>query len=169
MRTFDVGVFVRRGKRAWRFSAYVRDYSPGRAGCNVVRVEATSGTEAKRKAIEQIKARMNLPSPLTPYGVNIAAKGTTGTHDTNGEAHRTMRPDLTKDDFALVRTSLLRECRRGEEGVREACRACDWPAFHKACRYRKRCGRVLKKVQAQLGGSIQLFWRWAGRTASDVS
>ncbi|KKM87476.1 hypothetical protein LCGC14_0643410 [marine sediment metagenome] len=74
MKTFDVGVFVCRGKRGWRFEAYVRDYSPDWDGCNVVRVEAPNGTEAKKKAIGHIKAQMNLQSTLAPAGVNIAAR-----------------------------------------------------------------------------------------------
>jgi hypothetical protein len=68
---FIVGVFVERRKRGWRFSAYTRDYNPTWHGHNRVEVQAKNGTEAKRKAIAIIKARMDLKSTVAPSDVFV--------------------------------------------------------------------------------------------------
>lgn len=70
MKTFQVAVFVQRGKRGWKFRAYTRDYNPSWEGCNMVTVTARNGASAKQHAIDVIKANMNLNSKLCPSGVN---------------------------------------------------------------------------------------------------
>lgn len=67
---YRVAVFVSQGKHGYSFRAYTRDYSPQWSGCNVLSVKATSGKEAKAKAIATIKARMDLKSKLVPTVIN---------------------------------------------------------------------------------------------------
>ena len=74
MKTFDVAVFVQRGKRGWKFDAYTRWFNPSWSGCNMVRVRAENGTAAKKMAINEIKARMNLKSMLPPSDVAVCGE-----------------------------------------------------------------------------------------------
>ena len=76
MNEYTVAVFVERGKRAWKFRAYTMWFNPAWSGCNLVKVTAESGTEAKRKAIDVVKARMDLTSQLAPSDVRIVGEST---------------------------------------------------------------------------------------------
>lgn len=75
MKDFEVAVFVERGKRGWRFSAYTRDYNPEWSGCNIMHVKAQCGSAAKKEAIAHVKARMNLKSTIAPSDVAIVGEG----------------------------------------------------------------------------------------------
>lgn len=57
LRAYKVGVFpeFREKTGKYRFSAYLRDYSPEWDGCIEVKVNAANGKEAKKKAIELVK------------------------------------------------------------------------------------------------------------------
>ncbi len=68
---FRIGVFVHRRARSWGFSAYSRDFRDYWDGCNVMEIDARNGTEAKQKAIEYIKARMDLNSSIAPSGIRV--------------------------------------------------------------------------------------------------
>ena len=69
----EVAVFVRRGKRAWKFEVYSRDYNSSWPGCNIVNVpDSVPRADAKAYALRVIKANMQLDSQLAPTGIKIA-------------------------------------------------------------------------------------------------
>ncbi len=53
-REFTVGVFPP-SQDVRGYQAYTRDYQPNWKGCQVVKVLAENGTQAKRRAIAQVK------------------------------------------------------------------------------------------------------------------
>ena len=53
MNTITVAVFAHRGKRGPRFMAYTRDYNTAWPGCCVHTMQASSGNEAKARAIAE--------------------------------------------------------------------------------------------------------------------
>lgn len=57
MKEYNVAVFPTLGKRGLKCHAYTLWYNPEWSGCNMVKVEASSGTEAKKRAIAVIKLR----------------------------------------------------------------------------------------------------------------
>ena len=62
IKKYKVAVFPKIGKRGLRCDAYTMLYNPAWTGCNMVTVEASSGAEAKKRAIEIIKLRFKIDS-----------------------------------------------------------------------------------------------------------
>jgi hypothetical protein len=69
LKEFDVAVFVEnRSGRVSSFRAYTLWYNPNWKECNMVRISAKNGTEAKKKAIQEIKRRISNNEPVNVTG-----------------------------------------------------------------------------------------------------
>ena len=68
----QIAVFVRRGKRGWKFDAYSQWFHPSWDGCNIVEVpESVPRKDRKAHAINSVRVHFDMESKIAPTGFNV--------------------------------------------------------------------------------------------------